>query len=218
MKVLYNLIGCIFSDVLSYIAKIKKKSLKSRQSLNRKFENQKGKKSPEIPINLAISDFLVKSSFVNYVKCVHCKSNILPSASNEIEDIAEIEQINMEDRRFEKFHRCKKDCTKPTLNRNTDTGINMEKIVNNGRTLYYPLYEQLQRDRESDASSDNSQNIEMNDDDREGDTYADNTQNNQLNDSDGNEVLNLSAGSIQDDLQSDLEVPTSISMASGLGS
>ena len=95
--------------MLSIIHRIKIQSHKSRQSLQRKLENDGAKlKENELRNSLSaehyINEYKLKTALSNYVKCVECKSNVTEntSATVQIED----DSINLLERRREKFHKC----------------------------------------------------------------------------------------------------------------
>ena len=162
--------------MLSIIHRIKIQSHKSRQSLQRKLENDGAKlKENELRNSLSaehyINEYKLKTALSNYVKCVECKANVTEntSATVQIED----DSISLLERRREKFHKCteclKKQETPAAENGNVEEqGTVMNSRNEANKIVYFPLlnnvniftlHDEVGRNDEDSSSNDESNSV-----------------------------------------------------------
>ena len=96
-----------------------------------------------MPVIHFINNYKTQTSFSNIYKCCVCKCNILESSSEVVEESTDMD-LNREDRRFEKWHKCKtctigngvnEDGNLPAAPIEIGTKISLNKL------MYYPVLE-----------------------------------------------------------------------------
>ena len=105
------------------ILNLRRQSQKSRQSLERRFENEEAKKKKEDfrktrPNEVSLNIFELSVAFSNFKKCCICSKNLLVAQGEEVtvdSDAVVAGKVNWEtaqsSRRFNKLWKCKKDCS-----------------------------------------------------------------------------------------------------------
>ena len=145
------------------------------------YSESKQRKEDSRTLEADLGDYFRKTAFSNFVRCVLCKCNIMEKSSeviNRVEDIDGMQvdlslnrNLNLLDRRFEKFARCSNQCT-DNFDGNDgggnggDTQVNFEIVQDDQKLIYHPVLENHQPVKITDNNlPDNNVDVSLDNDD-----------------------------------------------------
>ena len=135
--------------------------------LQRRIENSNASKNKScLPVTNVINDYKAKTAYSNIIKCCVCKCNILETLSEEVDNSDNERNLNLVDRRFEKFHKCRSTCQTVNEDENIQAPpapLEIRSISHLDKMMFYPVLNNCELasylpENEENEEEDNSEN------------------------------------------------------------